>query len=217
MVGVIGDPDGHFFSAFEHRALYEQGFEFDRPEFAIVGPDRFFSEITDIEGIDLPVEEHVERDSIAGFVAAEIDITRIKNSAEDILDTVRHFVYAGAGDRRVGFLDKSDIFFCLIAALVDVADELIRLEGQGIDIGFVFVADPEKLVFKTIGFPLPYYVIYVFVVEAFERRGKAGFAGGETEVGQPIVYFVGQYFAGFESGIAEARAKGGVCLNVGIL
>ena len=124
MIGIVGYPDSHFFAAFEHRAFDEEGLEFDRMELTIFRSDRLFSEVTDVEVIDLPVEEHIEGDLITRLVVIEIDVAGIEDGAQHVLYTVRHLEDALAGDRGIGGFDESDILVGLVPAFVNVADEL---------------------------------------------------------------------------------------------
>ncbi len=132
MIGVIGYPDGHFFAAFEHRAFDEEGLEFDRMKLTVFCSDRLFPKVSDVEMINLPVEEHSEGYLIPCLVVVEIDVAGIEDGAQHVLDTVGYLENALAGDRRVGGLDESDILVGLIPPLVDRPDKFIRLRCGGI-------------------------------------------------------------------------------------
>ena len=100
MVGVIGDPYRHLFPTFEHIPFDEQGFELKGPELRVFCTDGLAAQVTDVEMIDLSVEEHIEGDLIVGFVLAEIDVPGIKDGAHDILYTTGDLVGAGVRDGR---------------------------------------------------------------------------------------------------------------------
>ena len=205
VVGVVGYPDGHFFSAFEHRSLDEQGLEFDRAEFGIPGPDGFFSKIAHIQVIDLPVEEHSEVDLIAGFVVVEVDVPGVEGCAEDVLDAIFDGVDAGIGDGRMGRFYEGDVFVGLIAAFVDIADEFVGLQGGGVKIAFVFVADLEQKIVIALAFGDD--VETVFALELLVAGVECGLTRGRGHAGQVVVDFVGQGFPGFECRIADTVTK----------
>lgn len=212
MVGVVGDPDGHLFTALEHSPFDEQRFEFDAAEFGIIGPDGLLTQITDIDRIDLPVEEHIERYFIAGFIFIEIDIPGIERGAQDVLDAIGYPVNAGVGDCGAGGLDEGDIFVGLVTALIDVPDEFIGLQASGVYIGLVFVTDFEKLVIEGIAFPFGDHMIAILSLKTFEIGIEGRLAGGgDMEAGDGIIDFVGERFSGLEGGIADAAAEIVMC------
>jgi hypothetical protein len=106
VVGVIGYPNRHLLAALKHRPLDQQRSKLDRAEFGVFRPNRLLSQVTDVEMVHLPVEEHIERDLVPRLMLAEVDIARVENGAQHILDTVRHFVNTGIGDRGPCGLDK---------------------------------------------------------------------------------------------------------------
>src|SRR5258708_3874041 len=132
----------------------------------------------------------------------EIEVTRIRHGADDILYTVRHLVHAPRCYGSIRALYESHIFIGLIAALAYIPDEFVWLKGGGIYIGFIPVPDFIDVVIKAIGLSLRYYVISVFSVEWLQGIGKDGFSYPQVGACHGIVHFIGQGFSRLEGGIA---------------
>ncbi len=90
--------------------------------------------------IYLAVQEHVKRYPVVGFILTEIDIPGIENGTQDILDTTGYMVRPGIRDRGIGSLIEGDVLKGLIPTLVDIADELIRLERAGVNVSLIFIS-----------------------------------------------------------------------------
>jgi len=205
VVGIVGDPNGHLFTAFEHGAFYEQRFELDGAELAVAGADGFLTEVADIEMIDLSVEEHIEWDLVIHLVLAEVDVSGIEDGAEHILDAIGDGIHSGVGDGGVGGLYKGDVFVGLVTAFVDVAEEFVGLKRGGVDIGLVFIPHLEELIIERVGLSFADEMIDVLSLELFERGGEGGFAAaGEVNARHSIVDPVFENFAGLERVVADA-------------
>src|SRR6185312_4101986 len=88
---------------------------------------------------------------------------------------------------------------------------------RGIDIGLVAVADPEEFVFERERLPLADDMVDVFVIEPFQRCGKRRLSRRNICARDGIVYAIGQYFSGIESGIPDAGTEGCIGFAGGIL
>src|SRR5450432_1330409 len=169
MIGIIADPDRHLLPSLEHGALDQQWLELDGAEFTISRSDRFFSKIADIEMIDLPIQEHVDIYLVIRLEMAEIDISRIEDSAQHILYAGGNGIDPLCSDRRIRALHEGHVLIGLLAAFVHIADEFIGLEGGGVDIRLIAIPYFKEFIIKAIGLSIPYYMIDVLSVKFFER------------------------------------------------
>lgn len=208
VVRIIGYPDGHFFTPFEHGALDQQGSEFDGAELGVGRANGLFTKIADIEMVDLPVEEHIEGDLVVYLEVAEVDVTGIENGAAYVLDAVGHFKYAGFHNGRIGGLVKTDVLICFISALIDVANELIGLQSSRINIRFVLIPYFKEFIIERVGFSLTDDVIDILTVEMLECGIEGSFTGSrELYAGNRIRYLVSQVFARKEGFVTNAATK----------
>src|SRR5258708_24658771 len=159
MIRIVADPDRHFFPAFEDGAFDQQGFEFDRAELGIFCPDGLFTQVTDIQMIDLPVQEHIEVYFIPWFEFTPFNIAGVEDGAQDVLYTGRHRIDPFRGDGRIGGFHEGDVLVGLVSPFIDIPDELHRLKSGRIDITFVAVPHSIKFVIEAVGLAIPDYMI----------------------------------------------------------
>jgi hypothetical protein len=203
VIGVIADPDGHFLTTFEHSPLYQERPEFDGPELGIFGADGLLSQIADIEVIHLSVEEHVERDLVAGFEMIEIQITHKENSAQYILYTGWDLIYPFRRDSRTCILGESNVLVCLIPPFVDIPDEFIRLQRGSVDVCLIAVPYLKELVIKGIGLAIGYHMIYILSIELVQRCVKGGLSCRNINAGQGVEDFVSNRLPCLKGGITN--------------
>jgi hypothetical protein len=203
MVGIVTDPYGHLLSAGEDIAVDEQGLDLDSPEFGIFCPDDLFSHVTDIQMVDLSVEEHIKGNFVAGLKIAEVEIAGIGHGAHWILYAGWDFIYPFRSYGRISGLYKSHILIRLIPAFVDIPDEFVGLEGGSVYIGLIAVPYFVDLVVKREGLPFRHYMIDVLVIEAVQGIGEDSLSCSEIGAGDCIIYSVGKGLSRPEGGVGD--------------
>jgi len=153
--------------------------------------------------IHLPVQEHIEGNLIPWLEMVPLNIACIKNGAQDVLYTGRHFINAFRGDGGISGFYESDVLVGLVPSFINIPDKLIGLEGGGIDITLVPVPYPIEFIVEAIGLSIPYYMVDIFSVHVFERIGKNSFSRSYVYVGKFIEYFIGDGLAGLKGSIMD--------------
>src|SRR6185312_12799923 len=123
MVGIITYPYVHIFASLENGSFNQQRFKFYRPEFSIFCFHIFLSFIAQIKMINLVIQEHIKRDFIARLVFTEIDIARIINRTDYILNAWRYFKNAIGRNGSTRLMIKSNVVIYFGTSFIDISDK----------------------------------------------------------------------------------------------
>ncbi len=161
IIAIICDPDLKVILLFEDPSFLNYRAKSVSTEFAVFGLDRVSAQVSDLEGIELLIQETIDLIGLARFGLTEIKGPGVIERREYILDAARnlfglflHPIDTGPSMLRLYFLfslEERVILLDDITILVHTSDEDPRKDPFFVHIGLVAVAYFIEPIKRTLG------------------------------------------------------------------